>query len=251
MPQTAPPRPNGPATGLLLCLVLAALTPSLAWAEESADEQATRVLVLDFTATGIDENTAAMVGRVVASELARRSTLQVLSADDVRRALALEGEKQTLDCTTESCLGEIAGALGARLVVFGDVGALGDDVVVTLTLFDAHQAATRHRVSRAMSPERTSAEARVAAAEIASVLSPQPPLWLMGGVTTLVVGGLAAGVGGAALGAALWTRGRATSTGAEKELAANVLLPAGAIAIAGTLVAAAGAVIAVGSTVME
>lgn len=46
-----------------------------------------------------------------------------------------------------SCLSEIAGALGAQLVVFGAVGKLGEATVVSLNLFDSQKAQALGRVT--------------------------------------------------------------------------------------------------------
>jgi hypothetical protein len=228
----------------LVVVLATALLSCATHAQAEAEQAPLRVLVLDFTATGVDEDTAALVGRVVAAEVARRSELEVLSADDLRRAMALEGEKQKIDCVTDSCLAEIAGALGAQLVIFGDVGALGDQLVLTLTLFDAHAAATRHRVSRVAPRDDVVAAAEAAGGEIARELSDGASLWVYGGAATLAVGGLVTAASGAVLGAALWTRGQASSTGAEKDLASSALLPAG------VALAAGGAIVLLGTTLL-
>ena len=44
-----------------------------------------------------------------------------------------------------SCLAELAGAMGARLVLFGDLGKLGDTTVVSLNLFLSDQAQSAGR----------------------------------------------------------------------------------------------------------
>jgi hypothetical protein len=56
--------------------------------------------------------------------------------------LALESEKAAMGCEDESCAAEIAGALGADLVVFGRGTRLGDLNIIHLTLFNATEART-------------------------------------------------------------------------------------------------------------
>ncbi len=78
------------------------------------------------------------VATVAASQVAGA---EVLSTRDIERLVALESEKQLLGCTDSSaCLAEVAGAMGARLVIFGELGSLDDQLLLTLNLYDANQA---------------------------------------------------------------------------------------------------------------
>jgi hypothetical protein len=62
--------------------------------------------------------------------------------------VALQAEKQNAGCDDSgSCMAEIAGALGASLVVFGDVGKLGELLVVNLNLFNVDLAQSQGRVT--------------------------------------------------------------------------------------------------------
>jgi hypothetical protein len=196
---------------------------------------------MDFTATDVPPAQAALVSRMVASELARNDALEVLSTDDLRRGVALEVEREQVGCDEESCIPEIADALGARLVVFGDVGALHDDVVVTLTLFDGPTASTRHKLSRVTSADALVHASRGAARELAGALVPTVSPWPFVAGGALATGALAGLAGGSALALALAVRGQASSSGADKALAGSALLPAGVVTAAGAGVALAGA----------
>jgi len=84
---------------------------------------------------------------LVTAALAADDRLDVLSSADVRQVMAFEGEKQAVGCADDtSCLAEVAGAMGAGLVVFGQLGALGTQRVLTLNLFDAHEGRSEERV---------------------------------------------------------------------------------------------------------
>ena len=72
---------------------------------------------------------------------ARQSRVEVLSTRDIERMVALESQKELVGCDSSTdCLAEVAGALGARLVVFGELGALDDQLLLTLNLYDANAA---------------------------------------------------------------------------------------------------------------
>jgi hypothetical protein len=99
-----------------------------------------------FASTTIDANTASLMTDLVTTAFSEDARLDVISSADVKRQLAFEAEKQVLGCSAdESCLAEIAAAMGARFVVHGQLGTLDDVVVLTLNLFDsdASQAAAR------------------------------------------------------------------------------------------------------------
>ena len=106
------------------------------------------VLVLStvLASVTIDQNTASLMTDVVTTAFSEDPRLDVVSSADVKRQLAFEAEKQAVGCQAdESCLAEVAAAMGARFVVHGQIGVLGDVVVLTLNLFDsdASQAAVR------------------------------------------------------------------------------------------------------------
>jgi hypothetical protein len=106
-----------------------------------------RVLVLDPAQNDPGTPPVRTLSSVVAVELARIEAFDVLSGADVQNLLALEGERQQMGCADTSCLAEIAGAMGAGLVVFGDAGTLGETLIVNLSLFDSENAKGLGRVS--------------------------------------------------------------------------------------------------------
>ena len=106
-----------------------------------------RVLVLEPTGSTVEPALRTAIGGLVASELGRYDVLDVLAADDVRKAVELEADRQAAGCTTDSCLAEVAGALGARLVVFGDAAQLGTVAVLNLNLYDSERAVSAGRVT--------------------------------------------------------------------------------------------------------
>lgn len=98
----------------------------------------TPLLVLDLTPEGaVEPSTVRLLGSLVTSELSRYPELLVLSNTDVKQMVNVEAERSMLGCSSESCLAELADALGARLVVYGSVGMLGTRTVLTLNLFDS------------------------------------------------------------------------------------------------------------------
>jgi hypothetical protein len=83
---------------------------------------------------------AATLTEVTAVAAASVRGTEVLSTRDIEKIMELESQKQLVGCNASDCLAELAGALGARLVVFGELGALDDQLVLTLNLYDAESA---------------------------------------------------------------------------------------------------------------
>jgi len=132
-PSPSPPSPHSPSS------------PSPPSQQQpspsSAPATKMKLLVMDLAVDGgVDAGTAAMLTGVLAAELAAYHAVDVVAHTDVRRLMELEGEKQELGCGDTSCLAEIAGAMGARLVMFGSVGRLGHRVVVQLQMLDVARA---------------------------------------------------------------------------------------------------------------
>ncbi len=93
-----------------------------------------------------DAESAALLTSIIASAAANER-VEVLTSEDVRRALQFEAEKQSLGCTeAESCLAEISQAMGANVVLYGAAGQLDDVLIVTLQLFDPGAAKSGGRV---------------------------------------------------------------------------------------------------------
>lgn len=128
---------------VLLCL---SLLVSTAVRAESATPRP-RVLVLEPASKSFDAATTSTIAGLIIVELGQDPCLDVISAAEVQRLAELEGDRQAVGCGDESCLAELAGAMGARYVVFGDIGSLGSLVVMNLNLFDNQTTRAIHRVT--------------------------------------------------------------------------------------------------------
>jgi hypothetical protein len=129
------------------CLIL--MSSSAGWAESTSPEQ---LLVMnlnhsedvkpDVALTLTDLVTAAFSEiKTKGEEQTDSKAYRTLSGEDIRKMLEIEGDKQTLGCEGgESCLEEIAGAMGSRFVVYGRISSLGELLVLQLNVFDAQAA---------------------------------------------------------------------------------------------------------------
>jgi hypothetical protein len=123
-------------------VVLAAV--SLSPAAQAAPAKARSILVLDLRgeASVVDASTLKTITSTVSVSVSKQKGLNVLTAQDVQNLVDVEAQKQMMGCQpgSESCLAEVASAMGADLVLSGDVGKLGANTVINLHLFDAARA---------------------------------------------------------------------------------------------------------------
>lgn len=129
------------------CLLLSSLiscaflTSPAVHAEEPVKDPAvkprTKVLVLDVKSGDLQKSEVETLTGLITAKLARYAELEVLSGQDLKRLVDLEAQKQAAGCDEAGCLAEMAGALGAQIVIFGQAGRLGGTLVVTLDAFDA------------------------------------------------------------------------------------------------------------------
>jgi hypothetical protein len=123
------------------------------------------LLALVLAAAAPTADDARFITSIVASAVADHPRVDVITQEDVRKAVAVEAERQSLGCSEQSCLAEVASAMGARIVVFGSVGTFADDYAVEVSAFDAETASSLGRaVLNGPSLKDVAAEAKERAA---------------------------------------------------------------------------------------
>lgn len=155
------------------------------------------------------------------AELRKLNRVSVISMDEVRAMLSVEANRQAVGCSEEqSCLAEIADALGADIVISGSIAVLDDRRVLSLKRIDQKTAsvggAFEERLVKADGEELLAAigpaveqlfpelalrkgEVRGVAPEKARLLHPPPvPVWgtvgVVGLAAVVVTGALVTGV---------------------------------------------------------
>ena len=121
---------------------------SVAPVSHAQEEEIPRVLLMDLKNNGLDENLVKTINSLLTVNMTTFSEFNVMSGNDVKQLVALEMEKQNMGCTDDgSCLAEIAGAMGATLVIFGDADKIGNVMLINLSLFNAELGRSMSRVS--------------------------------------------------------------------------------------------------------
>lgn len=203
------------ATGVLAFVAhLASAVLAAVPAPPAAQPAELLVLVLDLEAVNVDADTARAIDRLLVAALGDLEGLQVTSQEDLRKLANLDAAKQAMDCAAQSCLAEMAGALGARAVVFGSVTGLGSTTSIALSLFDSKNGVIQRRTIEAKKLDDIPAELRPTLRAIfvdAGMLAPPAEA---GGLSPMVL----AGAGTASVGALALLGGLVTTTVCELQL---------------------------------
>lgn len=226
-----------------------------------------RLILLDLSTNGVSKDITRTLGEVLSTELSKRPIFEVVTAADIRAMTNVEASKQELaaNCSIDdSCMAEIATALGADVIVHGSVGQLGPAYVVSVSLFDAAaaKALAREKV-QADDLEVLGAKVERAAARLADFYEGKTvaaldddegslgvPL-LIAGAATAVAGVFALAIGGLFVSASTETLEDPDGLRAAKDRAVADYGWQSGLAVAGALVAVAGGVLAASSLVIE
>jgi hypothetical protein len=135
----------------------AALAAVLAFASSAAAQDAAdvpppkpgkvRLLMLELDPGGVSKDVVRTIEGLIAVELQAYDAIEVLTAADMRSAVELESMREAMGCDEASCLSELAGALGAELIIHGKCGSLGSLTIVNLNLFDSNAVKSLSRVA--------------------------------------------------------------------------------------------------------
>ncbi len=102
---------------------------------------ALRVAVYDFELSGVDPNIGTVVTDSMLAEVRKLQGISAIGMDEIRDMLSHEANKQILGCeNNESCLAEIAGALGVDDLVSGKLSKVDDGVVFLVRRIDQRRA---------------------------------------------------------------------------------------------------------------
>jgi len=117
----------------------------LALALSAAHPPQSKIAVMDVVLkAGAPADAGQILSEAIVAEVRkRRPKASVVSAEEIRAMIQVQGEKQKLGCQADkdlACLAEIGGALGVERVVVGSLGRLGKTYVYSLKLIDVGRA---------------------------------------------------------------------------------------------------------------
>jgi len=162
--------------GILPVLLAVLLVNAPALAREKV-----KIAVVDLTPIGTPKTLAKNLTGTVVTELSRLHLLEVVSHEEILKMLSFEQNRIMLGCTDAVCLAEIGGALGVDYLVTGNVGKVGDRLLVNLQLIDIRQIKVVSRVKRESGSEGELLAAVNSGARelVAKVLSEKPGMLML------------------------------------------------------------------------
>lgn len=137
-----------------------------------------RLVVMGLTpAGGVEPAVAESLTEAVAAEASRVKLFEVTSQKDFTTLLGLERQKQLVGCSEgNSCMAELADALGARFVLSGSVARLGEAFQLNLQTIDTTRTQTVGRATRiANDLGQLRDQIPYAFAEASATPPPEPP----------------------------------------------------------------------------
>lgn len=118
-----------------------------------------RVAVYGFDAAGADDRLVRIVASAVVAEVRKLQRVSVVTLEEVKVLLDFEAQKQLAGCSQESCLAEIAEALGVDVIVTGQMAQVGPQTVFGLKRLDQHSAKVVGAVTKTIEAEDKGAAA--------------------------------------------------------------------------------------------
>ncbi len=160
-----------------------------------------------FRAAPAQQPLAESLASTLALRMVETRLVTVTTPADVGAVLGLERQRALLGCSENSCIAELAGALGAKGLVTGELALVGDVYQLAVKVLDAttaaplFQALERHRDAAALL-SAVDRLALLAATEVGARFGVVPPRANPLPLVGLVVGGVVAAGGGVLLGLA-------------------------------------------------
>lgn len=100
-----------------------------------------RIAVYDLSVTGVDDKVASVVNEFLLEELRKLQRTSVIGYSEIRTLIDLEADRQALGCDSEeSCLAEVADALGSDFLITGTLARVGTEHVFGLKVIDQKEA---------------------------------------------------------------------------------------------------------------
>ena len=166
----------------------------LLWATLGASPDV-NLAVMPFTTVDVSEGKGALTSEHLATQLIAQG-LRVSTPRDISTVLGLERQKQLLGCGDDSCISEIAGALGVTDVVNGEIARVDDGYRLLVKVISAANGRPRFARSVALKSERDVFETLdVWALIIAGREAPRPEGRTLAPVVPLALGGAAVATG--------------------------------------------------------
>ena len=132
-----------------LALLVGAATARADEGVAAAPEGVTRLLRIAVYDLDISDDVPERTARVfldsLAIELRKLRAVDVVTMEEIRTMIDVEAQRQLTGCDQQSCLAEIADALGADVILSGSIAKVGEERLLGLARIAQRDAAVTHR----------------------------------------------------------------------------------------------------------
>ncbi len=109
-----------------------------------------RVAVYEITGSDVDKKHLALITDSIIAEIRKLEKVSAIGMNEIQALLTMEQSKQMMGCSDESCLLEIASALGADFIILGSLGKVGEESVFSLKRVDMRTGKAEHTFTKRM-----------------------------------------------------------------------------------------------------
>lgn len=112
-----------------------------------APKRAIRIAVRPMEASPDDARLGRVLDDALVAEMRKLKGASVIGLDEVKAMLDLEAQKQLTGCTEASCIAEIASALGADVLIIGQIAMVNGERIFGLKRIDQQTATVVNEVN--------------------------------------------------------------------------------------------------------
>lgn len=118
--------------------------------DASKGQKTIRVAVYEITGSDVDKKHLALITDSIIAEIRKLEKVSAIGMNEIQALLSMEQSKQMMGCSDESCLLEIASALGADYIILGSLGKVGEESVFSLKRIDMRTGKAEHTFTKRM-----------------------------------------------------------------------------------------------------
>jgi hypothetical protein len=119
------------------------------------DRRVLRVALADLGVTGVSDTVVSVFTDSLLAEVRKLQRTSVIGMAEVRAMLDMEAARQIAGCADEeSCLAELAGSLGADVLLVGTIADLGDATALSLKRIDQRSGTVVGQVNQRLKKAR-------------------------------------------------------------------------------------------------
>lgn len=104
-----------------------------------------KLAIMPLQAKRVDAETVKVLDDLLVALIDQKGKFDILSYADMENLIGFDAMRKMVGCDTDSCMVELGGALGVTYLLSGNVGRIGEQMMIGLTLSNPEEARTLGR----------------------------------------------------------------------------------------------------------